>query len=130
HIHTIDYPLQIGIICASKPPAESLSGDTAHVSAVSQWAFDRRDGSAGSYPWPRFRRFLMSWQLFEVTRKSVHSSHPRPRRRLCLQVEALEDRTVPSTAYLAADLVSDQPGVAPITDPNLVNAWGIAFNPS
>jgi uncharacterized protein (TIGR03118 family) len=34
------------------------------------------------------------------------------------------------TAYLAVDLVSDQPGVAPILDPTLVNAWGIALNPS
>jgi uncharacterized protein (TIGR03118 family) len=34
------------------------------------------------------------------------------------------------TAYLAADLVSDHPGVAPITDPHLVNAWGIALSSS
>lgn len=45
-------------------------------------------------------------------------------------VEALEGRCVLATAYLAADLVSDQPGVAPLTDPNLVNAWGIAVNPT
>ena len=35
-----------------------------------------------------------------------------------------------ATAYLATDLVSDQPGVAPITDSHLVNAWGIALNPA
>ncbi len=49
-----------------------------------------------------------------------------------LRVELLEHRWVPShapTAYLATDLVSDQPGVAAVTDPNLVNAWGIALNP-
>jgi uncharacterized protein (TIGR03118 family) len=34
------------------------------------------------------------------------------------------------TAYLATDLVSDQPGVAPIVDPHLVNAWGISLGPS
>ena len=34
-----------------------------------------------------------------------------------------------STSYLVHDLVSDQPGVAPITDPHLVNAWGIAVGP-
>jgi uncharacterized protein (TIGR03118 family) len=51
----------------------------------------------------------------------------RPR----LSVESLEDRAVPAaTAYLATDLVSDQAGVAPIQDPNLVNAWGIAVNPA
>jgi hypothetical protein len=28
------------------------------------------------------------------------------------------------------NLVSDQPGKAKMTDPNLVNAWGLAFNPA
>jgi uncharacterized protein (TIGR03118 family) len=35
-----------------------------------------------------------------------------------------------STAYLARDLVSDQPGVAPVLDPHLVNGWGIARSPT
>src|SRR5437867_4384302 len=30
------------------------------------------------------------------------------------------------TFYIQHNLVSDVPGVAPVTDPNLVNAWGIA----
>src|SRR5262245_19685923 len=46
------------------------------------------------------------------------------------QVEALEDRFVPSTAYIATDLVADQPGIGRLTDPNLVNAWGISLNPN
>jgi uncharacterized protein (TIGR03118 family) len=33
-------------------------------------------------------------------------------------------------AYTRVDLVSDQPGHARITDPNLVNAWGLAAGPS
>jgi uncharacterized protein (TIGR03118 family) len=45
-------------------------------------------------------------------------------------LEQLEDRSNPSTAYLATDLISDEPGVAPITDPTLVNAWGISLNPN
>ena len=45
-------------------------------------------------------------------------------------LERLEDRSNPSTAFLETDLISDQPGVAPITDAHLVNAWGIALNPS
>jgi uncharacterized protein (TIGR03118 family) len=48
-----------------------------------------------------------------------------------LRAELLEDRNTPSntaTAYLATDLVSDQPGVAPVTDPTLVNAWGISLS--
>jgi uncharacterized protein (TIGR03118 family) len=47
-----------------------------------------------------------------------------------LRLEPLEDRSNPSTAYLATDLIADQPGIAPITDPTLVNAWGISLNPN
>ncbi|WP_375768050.1 TIGR03118 family protein [Archangium gephyra] len=32
-------------------------------------------------------------------------------------------------AYVQRNLVADRPGVAENVDPNLVNAWGIAFNP-
>ena len=33
--------------------------------------------------------------------------------------------------YNRTDLVSNQPGIAPVTDPNLVNAWGlVALGPS
>ncbi len=46
-----------------------------------------------------------------------------------LAVNRLEDRCTPATAYLATDLVADTPGIAPLTDPTLVNAWGIAPNP-
>jgi uncharacterized protein (TIGR03118 family) len=33
-------------------------------------------------------------------------------------------------SYVETPVVSDQPGVAPITDPNLVNPWGISFGPT
>src|SRR5947209_2570594 len=33
------------------------------------------------------------------------------------------------TAYRQINLVSDQPGKAPLTDPDLVNAWGLAASP-
>lgn len=33
-------------------------------------------------------------------------------------------------AYVAEPIVSDQPGVAPVTDPHLVNPWGISFGPT
>src|SRR5262245_21375394 len=55
--------------------------------------------------------------------------HRATRSRILRGLERLETRTVFSTSYLVHDLVSDQPGVAPITDPNLVNAWGIAIGP-
>jgi uncharacterized protein (TIGR03118 family) len=42
------------------------------------------------------------------------------------RLEALEDRCVLSGNVLQTNLVSDLPGVANVTDPNLVNAWGIA----
>lgn len=32
--------------------------------------------------------------------------------------------------YAVTDLVSDLPGVAPVTDPNLVNPWGLASSPT
>src|SRR5262245_29466267 len=32
-------------------------------------------------------------------------------------------------AYQVRNLVSDVPGAAEHTDPNLVNGWGVAFNP-
>ena len=34
-----------------------------------------------------------------------------------------------TTAYRPINLVSDQPGKAPLTDPDLVNAWGLAASP-
>src|SRR4051812_3653628 len=55
---------------------------------------------------------------------------PARRRQAQLRLETLEDRRVLSTAFLATDLVSDQPGVAAVTDPTLVNAWGISLNPN
>jgi uncharacterized protein (TIGR03118 family) len=33
--------------------------------------------------------------------------------------------TTASAQYIRTDLVSNQPAVAPVTDPNLVNAWGL-----
>src|SRR6476646_3023671 len=54
---------------------------------------------------------------------------PRPSVRRPLSVLSLEDRCNPSTAYLATDLIADQPGIGRVTDPTLVNAWGISLNP-
>jgi uncharacterized protein (TIGR03118 family) len=34
------------------------------------------------------------------------------------------------TTYAVVPLVSDQPGVAPVTDPDLVNAWGLTSTPT
>jgi uncharacterized protein (TIGR03118 family) len=47
-----------------------------------------------------------------------------------LSIESLESRCVLSTSYIPHNLVSDQPGIAPLQDPNLVNAWGLALSPT
>jgi uncharacterized protein (TIGR03118 family) len=46
------------------------------------------------------------------------------------RLEFLEDRAVPAGAFVQTNLVSDLPGVAQITDPNLKNPWGVAVNPA
>src|SRR5690349_11839967 len=55
---------------------------------------------------------------------------PRSSRLPPLAVLSLEDRSNPSTAYLATNLIADLPGVARFTDPTLVNAWGISLSPT
>ena len=35
----------------------------------------------------------------------------------------------PPGGYQQINMVSDQPGVAPLTDPDLVNAWGLSASP-
>jgi uncharacterized protein (TIGR03118 family) len=52
------------------------------------------------------------------------------RPRVQFNLERLEDRSNPSTAFIAQNLISDQAGVAPVMDPTLVNAWGISLSPS
>jgi uncharacterized protein (TIGR03118 family) len=44
-------------------------------------------------------------------------------------VESLEERRLPSGGYVQTNLVSDIPGVARVTDPNLVNPWGLSEGP-
>ncbi len=50
-------------------------------------------------------------------------------RRARLRLEPLDERALPS-GYRQTNLASDEPGVARIRDPALVNAWGIALNPA
>jgi uncharacterized protein (TIGR03118 family) len=46
-----------------------------------------------------------------------------------LALEGLEERSLLSASVLQTNLVSDLPGVAQVTDPNLVNPWGISQGP-
>src|SRR5262245_15439718 len=57
------------------------------------------------------------------------SATPRQRRLTRLGLEELEIRCVLS-AYTVTNLVSDEVGIAPIVDPNLINGWGVALNPN
>ena len=61
-------------------------------------------------------------------RHRARSRAARPGTRPAL--EQLEDRCVLSSAFLETNLVSDLPGVAKTTDPNLVNPWGIVASSS
>jgi uncharacterized protein (TIGR03118 family) len=58
---------------------------------------------------------------------SIGTGRRRPILRLSL--ESLEGRSLLSASYAQTNLVSDMPGVAAHTDPNLVNAWGISMEP-
>jgi uncharacterized protein (TIGR03118 family) len=62
--------------------------------------------------------------MFRTRRKTPTFSQSR------LSLEALEDRSLLSGTVLQTNLVSDLPGLAWITDPNLVNPWGISEGPS
>src|SRR5438105_1634252 len=51
--------------------------------------------------------------------------HPGP-----LVLEHLEDRCLPAAGFNVVNLASDVPGLARVTDPNLVNPWGVSFSPT
>ncbi|HJZ93684.1 MAG TPA: TIGR03118 family protein [Gemmataceae bacterium] len=73
----------------------------------------------------------MSRPLPAARPRLARAPHRRPLRPR-LGIEPLEVRAVPAaaTAYIATDLVSDQPGVARVTDSTLTNGWGIALGPT
>src|SRR2546422_7767580 len=52
------------------------------------------------------------------------------RRPYGLVLECLEDRCLLSGGFAQVNLASDVPGLARVTDPNLVNPWGIASSPT
>jgi uncharacterized protein (TIGR03118 family) len=45
-------------------------------------------------------------------------------------LEPLEDRCLLSGGFAQINLASDVPGLARVTDPNLVNPWGAAYSPT
>ncbi len=45
-----------------------------------------------------------------------------------LRLDGLENRCLPAATFLQTNLVADVPGVAKVSDPNLINPWGLALN--
>jgi len=60
-------------------------------------------------------------------RLDAASGRPRPYRPV---LECLEERYLLSGGYAQVNLASDVPGLAPVTDLNLVNPWGMSFSPT
>src|SRR5438552_5485878 len=71
-------------------------------------------------PWPDCRRR-------SLRERDASPGRPRPFRPV---LECLEERGLPSGGYTQVNLASDVPGLARVTDPNLVNPWGLAFSPT
>jgi uncharacterized protein (TIGR03118 family) len=59
-----------------------------------------------------------------------HRAAPDRQRPYRPVVEHLEDRCLLAAGYAQVNLASDVPGLARVTDPNLVNPWGAAFSPT
>jgi uncharacterized protein (TIGR03118 family) len=72
---------------------------------------------------------MTNWLRHVFSRNHRLSLRSR-RHRASLNLETLEDRSLPSTTFVQTDLVSDQSGVAKFQDTNLVNPWGISFSPT
>jgi uncharacterized protein (TIGR03118 family) len=49
---------------------------------------------------------------------------------LALTIAAPANAASTATRFNRVDLISDQPGKAPLVDPDLVNAWGLALGPA
>jgi uncharacterized protein (TIGR03118 family) len=63
-------------------------------------------------------------QTSRARHKPVRPGRYRPK------LESVEDRLLLSTVIVQTNLVSDVPNLAKVTDPNLVNPWGITPNPN
>jgi hypothetical protein len=87
-----------------------------------------------SWPTENSTRVLLHWRYatFESDRagsgKRAAVLRQQCRRRPAL--ECPEERWLLSGGYAQLNLASDVPGLARITDSNLVNPWGISFSPT
>jgi uncharacterized protein (TIGR03118 family) len=72
---------------------------------------------------------MRKWLSRAVRLSQGGGRRARRRQAVRLGLELLERREVLSTAILQTNLVSDISGLAQVTDPNLVNPWGLASGP-
>jgi hypothetical protein len=75
-------------------------------------------------------------RLFLADTGRYATARPQPRhrtvRRAPLAVEGLEERALLAAAaigFVQSNLVSDIPGLAAFTDPQLINPWGLTASP-
>src|ERR1700730_4912201 len=71
---------------------------------------------------------MRTW--FERLRLALRTPRPERRPRHRPSLEWLEGRCLMAVAFVETNLISDIPGLAPVTDPHLVNPWGVAVSPS
>src|SRR5262249_12622243 len=67
-----------------------------------------------------------SWRRSFRTNRAAPDRH-RPYRPI---LEDLEDRYLLAQGYFQVNLTSDVPGLARVTDRNLLNPWGISLSPT
>jgi uncharacterized protein (TIGR03118 family) len=65
---------------------------------------------------------------FSRLRRFSRSQHDQRPRGYPLQLETLEVRDMLAAAFLQTNLVSDIPGLAAVTDGQLINPWGLSAN--
>ena len=74
---------------------------------------------------PMFHHLVSNLAARPLRSRRSKATPPRGKSTCRLLIESLEPRTLmsasPTTAYLQTNLISDQPGVAAITDASLVN---------
>jgi uncharacterized protein (TIGR03118 family) len=66
---------------------------------------------------------MRNW--LRIAGRANKATSPRRRFSSRLTLESLEDRCLLSTAVLQTNLVSDIPGLAAVTDSQLINPWGL-----
>jgi uncharacterized protein (TIGR03118 family) len=72
---------------------------------------------------------MCPWIQVRPTRRPIHPAPGRRKWPHRLDLEALEDRCVPS-GYARVNLASDIPNLAAVTNASLVNPWGVSYSPT